>query len=360
MNPPFASLLGVRWRSKNYVFLSAPFGLSPACSYASLITAEIVSMALARGVTAAKSYIDDVTTSHATREGCNRNLRILLDLLAELCVPVAPEKVEEASQRQVFLGVLYDTVACTMEVEEGYQARVAADLTDMARTTDGYTELKAVETVVGRLFWVSQVDVRIRGWARSVRGAAVPVLRSGCRMVKLTRDLRKLLRCTAAALAPVLSTTVLAWKPPPGLPVLLRSDASGPDGFGCHVGEEARAGPGSMYPWWLSSTNMTQKELVPILHGMHKWGAQWTGKYVVAATDNEGACMAFNHGHSGNAQTHEWVVRLQDAAYHYGVFLVLVHCPREFNEAADYLTHVNRHFSGRIRRVGHGFVLEED
>ena len=65
------------------------------------------------------------------------------------------------------------------------------------------------------------------------------------RMVKLTRDLRKLLRCTAAALAPVLSTTVLAWKPPPGLPVLLRSDASGPDGFGCHVGEEALAGPGS-------------------------------------------------------------------------------------------------------------------
>ena len=359
LSPRFMTLLGVSWDGVNYVYTSPSFGLSLAPAFASVISSEICLMAMARGVAVAKAYIDDVLNSASSEGSCNADLDLLLQLLKELDVEVAPEKVVRAAQRTVFLGVLYDTVQRRIEVAPGYQERLRVSLREMA-VAEFSVPVVTVENVVGRLFWVAQVDMRIRGWARELRHVAKAATSVDETTVTVTPQLRQLSATIADTLEPTLSTPVLAWQPPPGLPVLFRSDASGPYSFGAHWGEKAFARPGSVYDWWAASHNMVQKELCPILHAVNKWGVQWRGKFVVAVTDNEGACMAFNHGHSTNDGTHELVVQLHEAVHHLGIYLVLVHVPREFNIWADFLTHVPRLFDGSICFQGGEIVIQDE
>ena len=73
-----------------------PFLLAPA--FASWVSAEIAAMARARGVDIIIPYIDDFLVAAATEEECRAGLELVLELLAELGVEVAPEKVEGPCQ----------------------------------------------------------------------------------------------------------------------------------------------------------------------------------------------------------------------------------------------------------------------
>ena len=65
---------------------------------------------------------------HPAQQQCKKLLAAVLQLFAELGLPVAADKLAEPSQTMVFLGVLFDTIAMTMSLEA---ARLQALLTEL-------------------------------------------------------------------------------------------------------------------------------------------------------------------------------------------------------------------------------------
>ena len=97
------------WKKKLYQFLVLPFGLSTAPFVFTMVTKPIVAFLRSRGIRVL-FYLDDILVIGKTKEECEKNLKVVLDLLQSLGFLINWKKSNLVpSQRFLFLGLLWDS-----------------------------------------------------------------------------------------------------------------------------------------------------------------------------------------------------------------------------------------------------------
>ena len=346
VHPRSQPYLAVRWGSTTYVLSSVPFGVSSAPAFASFLAAELHRMFLARGIPAATVLLDDHCFGFSTQAAAAAGLELVLELLQRLGVVVNDTKTVGPTQSLEHLGLVIDTVNCTLSMTPEKREALRLQLT----TAAGSAEVPEGDllSLGGRLQWFSQITPSLRWSAQIIRAHVSPEYRRHSSVsVCVDAELRMALQRGAHALVAHPITPVLTWRGFTGPAVLLRCDASGTGGLGGHVGVEAFAAPGSFAPWYYDTHNMVARELLAAVYALnHVWNGKWRGRVVVLGMDNEGAVLAWLSGRSDNPLTQHVLGLLHDAVEREGLFLLTVQIPRELNIVADFLSHVNRHWRG--------------
>lgn len=110
IKPDHYPQLGIKFDGKFYYDKVLPQGLASSCKIFETFSTAIQWMLEQRvpGILCVH-YIDDFLIIAETKEKCQQHLDALLDLLAELGVPVATGKTTEPATKVVFLGIELDT-----------------------------------------------------------------------------------------------------------------------------------------------------------------------------------------------------------------------------------------------------------
>lgn len=108
-------LLSFKWRESYYCDVSMPFGARASSCHMQRVANAITRMLKDRDVIA-KMYIDDLILISPNREKAERDLHVAQDLLKDLGLPEARDKVQRPSTRVTWLGVVIDSVSMSISV----------------------------------------------------------------------------------------------------------------------------------------------------------------------------------------------------------------------------------------------------
>ncbi len=116
VHPADRHLLGMQWKGNVYV---DTFGMRSAPKILCALSDTLEWILLQAGISACLHYIDDFLTVGAPdAPECQYNLKVLMDSCASLGIPLAKEKIKGPTSRLTFLGILFNTVAMTMQLPE--------------------------------------------------------------------------------------------------------------------------------------------------------------------------------------------------------------------------------------------------
>ncbi|XP_068680413.1 uncharacterized protein [Montipora foliosa] len=130
IQPQDRSLLGMKWRDKDYVDMALPFGL---CSDPYIFTsiADMIEWILTHnyGVDLLRHYLDDfMTLGPPTSLVCHYNLQACIRLYSILGLPLHPLKLEGPTTRQSTLGIELDSTTLQTRLPVEKRDRIIAPL----------------------------------------------------------------------------------------------------------------------------------------------------------------------------------------------------------------------------------------
>ena len=280
---------------------------------------------------------DDVFVCGATEEACQQHLDKALSIIASLGWRYQPTKIIPPSQCMVFLGILIDTVKCRLSIPanklEQYAASVQAVIDAEA---DNKLRYKDLESLVGKLNWVSEVT--IAGRARVRRLSACLWMRKSSRrtyaLAHLSTGAKADLQWWRDYLArpDVASRWVPFWTTNVPLHCSTFSDAAGDVGYSLVM-------DGTVYQGlWSDDAALKSsgyKELIPLLLAVQQLGPEAEGRVVIMTTDNLGNVFAINKGSCKSDASYELLCRIFEIAAQKKIYLVADWVPREHNIFQD-------------------------
>jgi hypothetical protein len=149
-------LMGFKWRNGYYFDSVMQFGTASATAifewFSSAAELMAVKILLIQHIV---HYIDDFMLLATTESQCERQLDALLKLFELLGLPVAPHKIERASQVMSLLGVLFNSVTMTISLsQDRVQSILSLLRTWNGRTTASRNEL---QSLIGTLSFAAKV-----------------------------------------------------------------------------------------------------------------------------------------------------------------------------------------------------------
>jgi len=345
-----------------YILRCCCFGFSSCPYYCSFWSAEYRRwLVVACGLSVAH-FVDDFLTSGATKEEAEANLAIMVQVAEEVGLKMPPAK-REVGQRMVFLGLLFDTIKMVIAIDKIKARALALTLKEHLacfEANDYTTRATDIHTVAGRLNFMSEVAqegrLHTQVWWRYLKfGRKLwPALRE-----RLKSDTRWWIQQlekwaderVSGSEYPIYNSSELLAQP--NRLILLQSDASGldTDGFGYFTSgfsEEELAMSGHWYAQgWDGSYQFGDKshvgEFMPLLHYMRE--ADTSSCLLVWVTDCQAAFWSLNKGSCKDEVAFEVLREILQLADQKGKQIVSIWVPRERNEFADYLSHINRIFN---------------
>ena len=129
------------------------FGLKLAPAFAGVVTAEVRKALIAAGIPPkeVEVFLDDFMLCGRTKSECQKYLDVTLRVLADLNIPVSPEKIDPPSQTQEILGIMCDTVSQEVYLSAKKRARLLRKLTYSLANPDDF---KALRSLLGSLGWL--------------------------------------------------------------------------------------------------------------------------------------------------------------------------------------------------------------
>ena len=315
-------------------YLRCPFGLSTAPAWASAVTAEVRRVLLARGVEVVFVYVDDYIIIADSEAKCAEALAVVLGVLREFNIAVSGEKIVQPTQAADVLGITIDTKHGKLRIKEGHVQYSAAAISNVLR--QGRLSKKLLKSLCGMFTWISPMVKGSRPYVRSMWDLQKGKRRHRGR-VKLTAAARLDLKWWREALCSLhdvrfeVSFADMAHR----RTVLLSSDAAGELGWGVWYGEQLYSG---MWNETQLQWSMPHKELAPPVVAIEKLARHWKGALVVIATDSITNAYAINAGSSSSAEGIALLKRLAQVEREYGIDVVAVWLPREFNIVPDALS----------------------
>ena len=351
-----------------------------------------VDAAFARWGRHAKStaYVDDIALAGPDREAVEAAVERLVAILRRLGMPAKDkEDTWEPKQQQVFLGMEFDTVRerTTGSEERCVEIRMSPEyskylLSQIVAVIDaGCFDAGTIATLVGCMGWAAMVMVGGRA-----RLCSIYAVKSAMRRRKEARfgaerpqngsqaareayylaltyqrteaEALDDLRWWAAKIADPSWTGARSVLFSAEEPITIMSDASGHLGWGYHhidVSKPGKLGIDTSAPkcrnghgWdcapWTKEQDqalgddMLAKEMFPILAAARRYGAEWTGRIVVAGADNTGAVYGINAGRVHSHRARGMMRELGDLQQEHQFELVGGWVPREYNVVADSLS----------------------
>lgn len=347
VRPADRRLLGFYWRGGFYADLALPFGMrsSPPLweVYGALAQWAAVNRA---GVTSLVRYVDDYLLVGAAGTGdCLRQRTALLQLFAELGLPVSPEKLAaegSPATSGTFLGVLFDTLRLTLSIPAVKREALKALLQDWCgrRKCTG----KDLQSLVGKMAFVARIAPNARPYVRPFIDALVAAHacgKSGSRRVRLTQQLVSDLRWWLHFVSEWDGTAIMAAADAPSS-VDVYTDASSSFGYGAYCDGEWIS-----QPWSGDLRTIAQcaeRESVPffelsaILAAASAWGARWRGRRVLFNCDCAPVVAALNSRTTRSPRLLAALRALQLLAAQHDFTFASAHVPGSSNVYADRLS----------------------
>ena len=119
----------MEWNKGIYIDTCLPFGLRSAPKLFNIL-ADFLSWILdQKGAFPTIHYLDDfLTMGPAKSLTCHRNLEIMMEVLEQLGIPLALDKLEGPSHRLTFLGIILDTEQMQARLPEDKLSRIKHQL----------------------------------------------------------------------------------------------------------------------------------------------------------------------------------------------------------------------------------------
>ena len=335
--------LSVRKRFQRYLSLKCPltgkllryrrlpFGLSTAPGFASLVSSELCRFVRAAGFSCVvSSYIDDLTFI-GDEDEVRRALAYTLQMLEQLGIGVAPEKVFWPAQVATVLGIVIDTKEGVLRAKPEHVAwtqRVIASVLKRRRLTK-----RKLQSLAGMLNWISPL---VRGSRPYMRGLWNLFKRTSS-TISAGPELIADLKFWRSALHRLKRTNCqmpfLDWGQ--SEKVVMYSDASGDQGCGIWLGHRF-----FRHLWTEDqlSQSVPWKELWPIVQALKLFGPQLRNKVIISATDSATNSYAINAGSSRAPGCNSLLKELSKLERQLNSNVIAVWSPREFNCVTDFLS----------------------
>ena len=278
-----------RWRQ----LLAVGFGLKTAPAWASAVSAELVRILEAAGVRVVGCFIDDILIAGRSKEECQQALDKAIKIMEKLGIPANEKTVppQDPEDGIVFLGMHIRTADMRFTVSEEHREYAIARLTQALQ--EGKATKRTLASIAGVLTWISFVFLPGRPRRQHIYDAAgVGGEGDKSEEVIIERSLQRQLQWWRNALKRKEFTGTRFWEThenPRAL--LMKSDASGEDGWGMCVRGIHLVGP---WPEQLKDANMLFKELVPMVITIALLSKKLPETVFAAATDNTGSAFAMN------------------------------------------------------------------
>ena len=314
-----------------------PFGLSSAPSYASLVSAELLSIILHRANLAesgervrGSSHIDDFGLVSQDHGRALEAGDIAGRLLEEVGLPESREKRCGPTTRARWLGAVHDTETACSSASLDHLEAAAEEAWSLSRARRW--SRRRLQSAVGLIQWVSQFVCGSQPYLRS----AWDCLRGARRWFRPTKRARADFRWwsrTACKLAK--SGGGVRWIGGESPLVLTWSDASGDVGWGIRSGsymDSGRWGPDQ------AQKSVPYKELFPIHRFASRLGRHLSNGTWVVFTDSASVAHMLNNGRSAAEDCNDMLRDIASSSRDHNYEYVALWMPRECNEGADALS----------------------
>ena len=332
VHPQDRLLLGVKWEGAT-LDGTLPFGLWSAPKVFTAVADAMLWIMTQHGVQHAMHYLDDfLVLGPAGSDGCGVALAECLRLCQELGVAVAPHKTEGPSTAIAFLGIVIDTEKLVLRLPPEKIRHLRSQLADWKGKKS--CRKRQVLSLIGQLQHACKVVRAGRTFLRRMIDLST-VAKKPHHQIRLNKSFQSDLLWWDTFLEDWKGVSALGslCRGPPA--ATLTSDASG--GWGCGAFTATGAWFQLQWPDSWASVHITVKELAPVVLACAVWGPHWRGRTV----DNAAVVAIIRSGTS----RHPLVMHLMRCLFffvaYYQLYLVPVHLPGKYNEAADALSRDN-------------------
>lgn len=337
VHPEDRPLLGMLWEDQLYVDGTLPFGLRSAPKIFSAVADAIEWIARQAGLRCIGHYLDDFLLAGSPQSPeCRQALGLLLDVFAQLGVPVAQEKTEGPATTLTFLGFEIDTVRMEVRLPRD-KLRALQDLLAEWVQKQSCTR-RELESLLGSLGHAGYVVEEGKTFLRRLF-ELLSVARKPWHHIRLNAAARSDLCWWQLFLAPLNHRSVRQSLVPGGQRFTFATDASGSVGCGA-VWD---------YRWFqlkwselpaafhddVVGDSITSKELLPIVLAVGTWGPYWRDSTVLVLCDNQGAAAAVNSGYSKVPRIMQLLRALFFIKARFRVRLSAAYLPGHLNVVAD-------------------------
>ena len=336
VHPADRWLLGMQWEGQVLVDKVLPFGLRSAPLIFTAVADAMEWVIRQRRVQFIFHYVDDfIFVGKPLSSECASNLSTGLLSFAELGAPIEPDKCEGPATCLTILGIDIDTRCMQLRLPRE-KLSLLREATANWRGRKSCTKRELL-SLIGTLQHATKVIKPGRAFVRRM----IELSKARKRMedyIRLNTAFRSDIEWWHHFASTWNGVSILApvnRENPDGLVV---SDASGQWGCGAFHGQE----------WFqlqwdhsILSMHITIKELLPVMIAAAVWGKTWSGKTIMALSDNAATVQIITQHHSKDPTAMHLVRCLTLIECHHDFSIVSKHIPGHLNTLADALSRDN-------------------
>jgi hypothetical protein len=362
-------LFSVQYKDHSYVYTRCPFGFKLCPYYCSTWSAEIRRWMLRRKIVCSH-MVDDWLIVGNTEEYVKDNMAVLADTLVNCGFKMAEEKYE-FSQQMVYIGILIDTTKMVIRFDAIQSKGFADQLSEyLIKLKIGlHIDRGTVHHVCGKLEWYSEVvqcgRLKSQAWWHYLHAGFKLEASKRARLILDTEWWIKLLSTWAenknsGSEYPIISSAELIQNL--DSIIVIQSDMSGPDGIGYFVYTVQNPEVELEYvseKWKEGYTPCSSMlgELLALHNFLKNKGSNLHNHILVWVTDSMSSAWAILKGRCKGPEPLKVLCDILEMCDMLGVLLLALWVPREFNELADFLSHLSCYVS-RQSISGSGSQLE--
>ena len=342
VNPDDRWLMGMIWHQKLYIDTALPFGLRSAPKIFTALADAIEWIAKNNGIQFIIHYLDDFLLLGAPgSQQCTKSVTTLMEILQQLGMPVAWDKLEGPAPRLTFLGFELDSINWEIRLPR----EKLKELQDLVERWSGRRSCtrRELESLVGRLTHASRVITFLRRLFELLAGT-----RQAHHHIRLNSSYRSDLLWWSSFMETWNGISMIP-ESQGHSPIEMWTDASGSYGCGA-ISTHLRLWIQLQWPsrshFGFNSTDQSilWKELVPIVIACAVWARYWRGRAVIVHCDNTGAVAVVNSGYSRESPIMHLLRCLFFIRATYQFSLYAVHISGSQNSWADALSRGHANF----------------
>lgn len=347
IHPSDYCLTGLEWHFEGeeqpaYLFdCRLPFGASLAPSIFNRLTQAVRRMMAKRGFPRLVVYLDDFLCIEDSYERCALAQQTLLSLLIKLGFLISWHKVIGPTQRLTFLGIVINTVECTLSLD---QAKVEALQEKLVKFDNRKRASKRqLQCLAGSLNWACQA---VRGGRFFLRRIIDTMngLRRPCHKYKLSAAFRLDIKWWLNFLE--VFNGVVYYREAEKAVVMTDACTIGCGMYHCgdwhYVNWEVDAPQ-------FQNLHINYKEVLAVTLAAKRWAPRWTNRDVTLITDSIVAKSIINKGTTKNPVIMQELRDLYWLMVQYNFTLKAIHCPGCIHVLPDAIS--------RLHEPGQTFVI---
>ena len=310
-----------------------PLGLRVAPAFACGLSGELVQVLTSLGIHCSM-YVDDLILCAATPEQCAADMATAVSVFSWLGLRCNPDKQAGPSKRLRYLGLIIDTVAGTVSIDDDRRLDLLRSVRRLLGS--GSCGTKDLETLIGKLGFAASVVRGGRAFLHRLRLCWSAAASSSSSAAHIDSGARLDAEWWARQLSNTIQGSRIFLTDSPLPVVTLKSDAAGEIGWGYIVD--------GVLHWsrWHADTvtnaHIQYKELVALVHCMAEYGERFANQIVRFGVDNSSVCYAANKLSSRCPTLMSLLRQLANAQCDHNCDAVAVHVSRQYNELADLAT----------------------